>query len=312
MANKDVFNKVLLKIKELRKREENVFLDENKFFSIKKNELSEIAFIDGSNFNILSSSDFSLSFFRIIALVIDGKNKKIIKREFFAFINIKNEFYNVEIFPLNHNSGFFEGFSSFRFSINDKNLRIGNEKVEIKKIEDCIRRLAEIRIAKELKTKVIVLDGSLDAKFDYEKLYLDELYKEKEVYALSKQNNIIVKGISLTTLLRKKGEGYYDSGLKSYKARIYFIKLNEKSDYVFRLDANASIDRVLYFLKQDSRDISFLGYPYSFVKVHQNAVIKKYEKEYFLTKLMVMAGKDWEFIEKKLKDVNAHSVLDQL
>ena len=162
----DIIDEIIERISEI--RENKIRVDEKNFKKIKECSMKSIAFVDGSNMELMSSADFSLQFIRAGYVVYNG-NKRVGKgkKEFFVFVYVNDEEYVAEIFS--------DKKAEMRFSVNDKELRVGNNKVEISKIGEAVRRLAELRIAEDSSAEVIVLDGSLDIKFIKEKEYMDRL-----------------------------------------------------------------------------------------------------------------------------------------
>ena len=279
----------------------------------------KIAFIDGGNAEILASSAFSLHIIRIIALVYEqNKRIQIKKKEFKVLTTIDKDEYVTKSFPK-------EAFKETRFKINDPNLKTGNDNVSISKIGSLIRRLAELEMAKNLTNdaELIILDGSLETKYQEERVYLDklqEVIKDTALIAISKTCNIITnKGNSITALLKniKSDKWYYDPNIKKqdkdYNAQLYFIKLHEKSDYVFRMDLfRGEINQILPLLTINSKDPVFLGYPYGLIEADKLARISNKEADLIKTQLMVNFGKDWNKIKPSLNSVNAHQILDNI
>ena len=298
-------------------------LDRNK---IDKNK---IAFIDGGNAEILKASNFSLQFVRIYYTIYeDNKRVKNKKYEFYLLVNSfeKDEkiFYKTTLFG----DKIIEGaeFDSF-----DKTLTQGINRCDISFIGNVARRFSELSIAKKLvevldKNDLIVLDGSLEAKYTNEKRILDEIYDN----ALDK--GIILGGLSKTcelftdrggsalgalSRIQPKNEWYYHPiGNHNQKHDLVFVKLNEKSRYIFRFDILKKqvddLDRVLRLLKLNSGDPVFIGYPYGLIEADRFARVSNKELELLKTKFMIKAGKNWNKINNLLKTKDSHNVLDRI
>jgi NurA-like 5'-3' nuclease len=191
-----------------------------------------------------------------------------------------------------------------------------------------IRRFSELATAKELvknleKDDIIVLDGSLEAKYTYESNILDELNM------IASEKNISLCGFSKTCeLLTDKGnsiiaalsdiqpdkEWYYHPIARIYdeKYDIFFAKLNKMSDYIFRVDiSDKNFETIFNLLRQNSKDPVFLGYPYSLVEADKFARISNKELELLKTQFMAGFGKDWNKISVFLKTKNSHEILDK-
>jgi len=306
--NDEIIDKITSRLSELK----NVDKQKNfNFLSINKNSSEKtFCFIDGSNFPVLKSNDICLEMIRVSAFYYK-QNKKIKseKKEFFVLVTFKDGLYETECFPLDYS------IDNFKFNIRDEDLMTGKNDVEISRIGGCIRRISELKIAGESNAEIVVLDGSLDAKFSHEKKYLDEIYSRKIACGLSKTTDVL-GNLDFSELIEQKGEWICEIPAKAYKAKTFFAKLNEKSEYIFRIDVAEDkikiLDEIISVLAENSKDIIFLGYPYALIEAHKIAKIDKSEKEYFLTKLMLKLGKDWKFFENKIKDSNAHEKLDKI
>lgn len=316
-----------------------VKISKDNFKEIKKiNSDKKIAFIDGGNIEILESSNFSLQIIRIFYVIYqNNKRLKTGKEEFFILVNSFNKndeiHYKTEIFLLKNQSLLLKKedliFNSF-----DETLKEGIFRTNISKIGEIARRFAELQFAINLidelnEGDIIIRDGTLQSSVTNEGKYFDEIYKK----ALGK--NIMITALSKTTdLFTNAGNSvinalnnlssmpiwyYYpvvEINNKEHKAEMYFIKLHEKSKYIFRFEVfkenNFDINKILSLLQDNSKDPVFLGYPYGLIEADRFARVSNKEKEYFKTLFMAKAGKDWHKIERSLSSVNAHDVLDRI
>jgi len=298
-------------------------LDESNFKPLETIDSNKkIAFLDGGNAEIIASPNFSLQFIRIYYTVYQN-NKRIAseKKEFYVLITSKNQeqdiIFETEIFPINYN------FKNQTFNSFDSTLREGNNRVSISKIGNTIRRFAELSIAKEIDSEIIVLDGDLKSRYTGEQAYLDELYQSgKIIAALSKTNELFTEtgnnfNVVLDDLASLEEWAYYpivEINDEKHKAQILMVKLNKDSKYIFKLeiDKKENINELLSLLKDNSKDPIFFGYPYALVEADKHARVPNNEKDYLKTKLMALAGNKWASLAKYLNTKNAHDILDNI
>ena len=312
--------------------------DKNNFTEIKKSESkNKIAFIDGGNSEIIKSSNFSLNLIRLYYTVYQN-NKRINakKQDFYAFVytkNIDNElFYDVEFIELNNNA--LPNKQDLLLSSLDETIQQGIVRANISSVSNVIRRFSEIKTAINImdnlnNNDIIVLDGSLQCTFTNEKKYFEELYKK------ATEKNIIICGLSkTTTLMTDKGNSISNALNKfnihgkwlynpvveikssNHKSEMAFVKLHEKSKYVFRFEIyknqKEKINDVLNLVANNCNDSVFIGYPYGLIESDRNARVSTQEKEMMLTLFSTKFGKDWEKIKESLRSIDAHEILDSI
>lgn len=297
------------------------------------NSNSKIAFIDGGNMEIMGGADFSLHLARVYCTIYkNNKRIKSKKSEFYvlasAFADGKEIKYRAEIFPENAaalEKGFLV-FDSF-----DSTIREGNNRLRIPKICEIVRKFAEINAAAEITKElergdIIVRDGSLQATVTNESKLLDELYKktaEKNIIvtALSKTSTLLTdKGNSLSAAIKNispKGKWHYhpvaEASNPDHRAEIFFIKLNEKSRHVFRFEVykenGFDINKILSLLSENSKDPTFIGYPYGLIEADKFARVTEEEAKSRRMKFMFLSGKEWADIGERESAVDAHDML---
>jgi hypothetical protein len=272
----------------------------------------KIVFIDAGNAEIITAPDFSLQFVRVCCIVYKSNLKiKYKLNEFFTFVIADQTNFKTRI------------FGDIK---TEEDLLIFDKSLEIKEINNCIRRCAELMIAIEIITEldkgdVIVLDGNFEGKISNEIKYLIQLFNR------AKENNIIVsalaktcslrtkKGNSFTYLLNKVGNGKWYYFLKENdKFNTYFIKLNEKSEYVFRFDIinDFELNLILGLLSSNSKDPVFLGYPYGLIEADKIARVSNNEKEYLRTRILTKIGNKKNIVKQHENALSSHSILDRL
>jgi hypothetical protein len=305
------------------------------FNSIKEFDVNnKIVFIDGGNVELLKAPNFSLQLIRVYYTVyLENKRIKNERKEFYLLINSVEKddslFFKTKIFGDHENLKDFQDAGNRKtisqhniiedFEINsfDKTITQGINRGDISFIGNIARRFAELNLAKKFEDEIIVLDGSLEAKYDGEEKLLEEL-NEKSIIGLSKTCELFTdKGSSALNLLRsfeQEKEWYYHVGKVNEKYDLLFAKLNEKSNYIFRIDVfdMSKIDKILSLLKSNSKDPVFLGYPYGLIEADKFARISNKELELLKTRFMIKAGKNWEKINEFLKAKDSHNILDNI
>lgn len=296
-------------------------LSKENFKQIIKSEDSgkKVAFVDGGNTEILKAANFSLQFIRIFACTFQN-NKRISqeKNEFYILIRIKDERFDVELYPLE--GSILIDKEHINLSSTDSTITQGVNRADIYKIGEIARRFAELAFARTIDSEIIVIDGSLQKKITNEDIYLNSLFeKQATIAGLSKTTSIFTeKGNSITNLLNTFGPKqpwYYHPIVNNNNSpHIYFTKLNEKNDYVFKFEVHGQhdIQELLSLLSENASDPVFLGYPYGLVIADKLARVSNQEREYLLTMLMSSSGEKWKDIKKQCNSVNAHSILDNI
>lgn len=299
-----------------------VKIDKNNFNQITEieNKNKKIIFVDGGNAEIIKASNFSLQFIRVYYNVFED-NKKIKSKRYELFVLVKAVNKDDKI---KYETEFFGNdlkldlvFDSF-----DKSLREGENRVKISKIGEIVRRFLELEVCSTALNEcdVLVMDRDLEVNVTNEDKFFEKLYeKGKIICGLSKTTSLITeKGNSVNALLNslKEGKWYYWPLVESKETDIYFVKLNEKGKYCFRLDISKKVEydinEVLSLLVEQSKDPIFLGYPYGLIDADKFARISNNEKMYLRTMFMTKFGKKWEKIRKYETSVDAHDVLDKV
>lgn len=295
----------------------DTIIDTFKFKEIKKTDSKKkVSFIDGGNLEIIKSPSLCLFFNRIYATTY--KNNKRIKNhlvEFFSLITIQKLddklIYKVKYeFIKNHLE-----LNNYEFDSLDKKLTIQNKRANIELIGDVIRRLAEIKMINMLDTDFVVLDGSLEQVYPYEKELFDNINKKINVCGLSKTNsNLVTTGNSIAPLLLSKTNldtwNYEFDENNNYKS--FFLKLNKNSDYLFKFECENKLinSEVISLLKDNSKDPIFLGYPYGLIEADKFARVTNKEQESLKIKLML--NKEYKKLKPYIKTKDAHSILDNI
>lgn len=282
----------------------------------------KMLFVDGGNSILFESAAFCIGFIRVGGILYsEGKRITRKSEEFYVSVKESDGKYSVKTYPET-------SFSDMTFNPDDESLRNGMERCDMSRIISLIRRFAEIDHAfrNSADADYLLLDGTLEARYPSEDKYLERLFTTGKACALSKTCSLTTKnGISITRLLHDSSEDinsawYYNpiviNDNPKHHAEIYFVRLHERSGYVFRFEIQdrfrGDVHEMFSALVHDSKDPIFLGYPYGLIDVDQYVRISEEESELLRTKISVKFGKGWNDFSKSLNSMNAHSVLDKI
>jgi len=305
-----------------------------KNFHIIRAEASEkkIGFIDGGQTCIFSAPDFSFHLIRVFGHIMQrNKTVKSLKSEFYVLVSAngvdEEVYYKTEVFPITGSAP-----ENITIDSMDNRIKEGVDRGNIIKVCDILRRSVEIEHAINLLGSLksgdfLVLDGTLEARFQIEEDKLKSLYEsgvknEILISALSKSTNLLtMRGRTFITVLKKiapEGIWYYHPVVgiktKSHQAEIYFVKLNKKSNFIFRFEIYkeqnlADIGKVTGILASQAKDLLLPGYPYGLMKADKFARVSESEKEYLKTKFLSKLSKSTQHAIR-INDV--HDILDSI
>ncbi len=281
-----------------------------------------LLFIDGGNCEIVSTPGMSLQLIRNAAVVVKGNRMASSrKREFYALASTEEK----------------EGRKrtvARIYSGKETETAEGKANMGIAAFCDSLRKASEIKFAIETlgmieKGGMVVLDGTLEAVDDMEKRHLDELYHEAvkkgiTVAAVAKTTSLVTdKGSSFAAMLNIKGpekEWFYypiaEINSDYHNAEMLFARLHEKSSHVFRTEVckrqRERIADVAAELKENSRELTFPGYPYGLILADRLARVSEKESDYLKAKMFAAAGSKWKSLRKAISAVDAHDILDRM
>ena len=278
-------------------------INQDNFNKIVPNYNKTIAFVDGGQAEIISTGNFCLSFIRVFAQVFQH-NKKLnsYKKEFYLFT--KARWHNEELV---YESKVFGDKNidenDLLISSNDSTIKTGIERAPIAKVANVARRFAELNLAAEVDSEIIVLDGTLEPSYNHEEKYLTNL--DNNVSALAKSSSLFTSsGNSPVVLLNKLQPGTWSYFIDG---KTYFVKLHEKAKHVFRYEGKKEF---LPYLVENCSDALFLGYPYGLIFVDKMARVSNSEKNSL--KMKFLLNKDNKEVVDYLTTSNAHEILDNL
>ncbi len=301
-----IIDNVIKRVNEQRREVAAISLPQEYFFGIPKELLVRtVFFVDGGTGVILEAPHYCVALVRLHAVAYKGRVR----------CDQKSKEYYVHVARKSAQSQHFAFSVSFFGEETENYSFISQDDLTPSAVVDVVRKVSEARLAKDVlatlsKGDVVVLDGDLIGEHEFEKRALDELRKACTargvlLAGLSKTSRLVSKqGVSIVALLEaqaRAGVWYY-----ALDDETSFVRLHEKSRYIFRLDTATPL-AVCSHLLVLSNDPSFLGYPYGLIEADLRARVSHKEVErlrlIFLTKMNHGAS---------LEALNAHGVLDKL
>jgi hypothetical protein len=297
----------------------------------------KVGFVDGGNVNLFSGASLSLDFIRVAGVVFDGKKYTVpVTLDF--YVSTKIEERDDRLFFVS--TLFFEDLTAKTYSgvceelkkmenylvvaLDDEHLTMGKRNVSIGAVSGIARRFAELIVAKNIQSDVVVLDGSLECTYPGEEKYMTFLLSFSDVVSLAKTSQLLTtKGNAVSYVLRKLSPFemwmYPVASVEKefHRASVSFVRLHPQSKHIFRFECSPrlssdGVKELLGLLSSDANDPVFFGYPYGLIKVDVVARIDNHEKEYLMTKFFAVAGKYAETLQQLMSSTNAHSVLDSI
>jgi hypothetical protein len=296
---------------------------------------ASLFFIDGGQAELFSSPDFCIALMRVACSAFQqNKRVKLLKEDF--TVSIRAEFiedklsYVVTTYP----AGFFS--APIVFEAFDRNLSEGAHRAKLSKILEEVRKCAEIVFANRIVQEnvvagdIIILDGDLEATNYYAKQYYEQLYpaaasKDVLITALAKTSTLLTDtGGSFTALLEgmsSAGIWYYtpvaEINSPKHLAEIFFVKLSEFSKHIFKFEIYnrhppLDLEKIFSLLAQNSRDLTFPGYPYGMILADKLARVSEQEKSEAKLRMSVKFSKEVKEISSSISATNAHEILDKI
>ncbi len=290
-------------------------IDESRFHQLGMFSQGQLWAIDGGNCSLVRSPGLCVDFIRVCGCYYEEKKrKKVIKKEFFVITRAETE-------PPRYVC---ELIGDYRERIYIDAVQDKISEVEIESIAGIIRRMQELRLCDEVMNaaRVIVMDGSMEFRLEEEFNLINDIKKKailKGVLVgfLSKTSRMLTKDAhSLNSTLNElgpKSSWYYHPVFKitNFPGDICFVKLNSKSQYVFRLDFFEDIRRLASELASNSDDPVFLGYPFCLIEADRIARVGNQEKEYLKTVFMNKI-RNRSKLSYLLANMDAHDKLDSI
>lgn len=294
-----------------------------------------IAFVDGGNAELVRAPHLSLQLVRTCGItysIVDGnlKREETSREEFFVLVKVVRE-------PeLRYEAHLLGKDKTLSFNPTDRALLIGVKRAEPSAIGGIVRRFSELKLATELASGLsegdaLVIDGTLEATYPGERDVLENAAK-----AASEQGVTLAALAKRCSLLTKEGKpllhavGSLAKGADTWRcefakgttaehnARLFALKLHPKARHLFRLDIHENtfnennFNALLAGLALHSREATFPGYPYGLIEADKMARISNRQKSYHKSLLEARLGKRWQELEKAMRSLNAHDILDSM
>jgi hypothetical protein len=281
-----------------------------------------ICYVDGGEGTLIDGGPFGLYLIRAYAIVIQkGRQKKSLSSEFNLSVKTgTNGIFETQMYSIRGTSPKILTMDSM-----DARLKEGVDRGRPGKLASLIRRISELELAKEAlyyleSGDLIILDGTLETRFEEEKMAMEQLMEEATeksvlVAAVSKSSNMITtkgKPVDKLFLLSGPGDSWYYHPVADAKGfELYLCKLHPKARHVLRLDMPKGLladpGKVFSILAASSKDLSIPGYPYWLVKVDRLARVQDSEARYMRQKLLASVKGLESFIGR-----DVHSLLDSM
>lgn len=305
------------------------------------------AFLDGGNLPIIKAPSFAVHFERVYSCCFKGRDRiklELPRIEFFAVavaVGGDDVKYQVKLIPLNpEHKKYLPKESDLLFDSYDETFREGQERIEIGRVGDIARSFAEWNYAEfvigELGAgDVFVRDGTLHAPYTNQTAYAEKAYeaarKKGALFCgVSKTSQLYTTSglplsVAISRLARENkiaAPWYYENIVEitdpAHKADMSFARLNQESEYAFRVEIlkgqEEEKERAMSALAENSKDISFPGYPYGLLDADKNARVSYEELESLRMLLFSEISKGGGF--KEFKDLllgsDAHDWLNRV
>ncbi|MDA4131046.1 MAG: hypothetical protein OK457_09770 [Thaumarchaeota archaeon] len=277
-----------------------------------------LAFVDGGNLELLGAPNFSVQLNRICSSLWKNNARytklKLPQVNFFSAI-----FSTIDDGKISYQTIIVPGDPAFSallpdpmhlsFDSFDRTITNGNQRADTSKVASIARNFAEWKYAAAVSEylctdDILVMDGSLQTQFTNEWEYfrrLEQATQKREVIlsSLSKTSTLFTdSGLSLLGSISQfaKNEGVEGEWVHplfdSRKHHVFglVVKLNDISDWVFRLDfqrdqflklSEETLNEILNLFCSNSSDPSFPGYPYGSIDVDLFSRVSQNELDYY-------------------------------
>lgn len=279
-----------------------------------------IVFVDGGNGELLKGPNVSVQFVRIYATWyhLNARVKRELKERIVVVVAQKKDMdlsFETKVFDIDGNE-----LSSRSFDAFDPALAFAGRRADPSTVAGYVRKLLELGFAENIieqlkENDILVRDGDLEpfGAAVEERVKFLRLVSEKKkviVLGLSKTSTLCTdSGNSATHVLSTiapSGSWVYYSG-----GRVGFVKLHQKSDYVFRCDIlqqdKDSLLKAAPLLAANAEDPAFLGYPYGLIEADKFAQVTKDELAQLRLRFAVQSKEVFKSIEHA---IDAHDLLN--
>jgi hypothetical protein len=292
-------------------------IDKANFHPLCEEEKINVVFIDGGNIEIAGNNNFSLQLMRIYYTIYEN-NRRIDSKTstYFVFVDSVKEsssiIYDAKVYQNN------QCVETFKYNLSENNIRAKPESIVCS-----VRRIFEIRTAGLLSNSktIAVMDGNLAVKNTLEYAEMEKV-KSTLIAGISKTSSVMTDaGANLVGYINNISPPdttwFYHPICKNnnrmHRAEIIIAKLHKKSEFAFMIDIKEkeNINQIIYNLSLNSKDPSFLGYPYGLIEADRFARCQEQEKQ-FLSARFLQSCDNPQKIRKILNTNKAHSILDSI
>lgn len=291
---------------------ERIPIRKDAFFKLSSELSRKVVFVDGGNAEFLSGPNVSLQFARFYAGV--WENNARVRREvqecvIASVMQKKGEdvAFVVTVFSMDG-----EELRKYDIDIFDQRVSFGKRRAEPYAVGNLVRKKLELEFsasfAKMLsKGDLLVRDGELDSDIE-ETAVLLEASKNISLLSISKTCRLCTdSGSSALFVLEKlapSGSWFYFAG-----GNVAFAKLHQNSKHIFRVDVqNVESLNSLPCLIENSKDPSFLGYPYGLIDADKFAQVSKEEISQLKLRFAIKSKELFGSLERSL---DAHDILNK-
>jgi hypothetical protein len=291
---------------------ERIPIRRDAFFGLSPESSKKVVFVDGGNAEFLSGPNVSLQFARFYAGF--WENNVRVKRELqecvIASVMQKKDAdvnFDVTVFSMDG-----EELRKYQFDVFDQRIAFGKRRAEPYAVGNLMRKKLEIEFAASFaktlsKGDLLVRDGEIDTDIEETQLLIDSS-KNCSLLCVSKTCRLCTdSGSSALFVLEKlapKGCWLYFAG-----GSVAFARMHENGKHIFRFDVpNIESLNSLPCLLSNSKDPSFLGYPYGLIDADKFAQVTKEEISQIKLRFALKSKELFGSLERSL---DAHDILNK-
>jgi hypothetical protein len=314
-----------------------------KKFAPKRNG-STLCFVDGGNLDIVSAPNFSIQFLRVASVAFkDGKRAQLSlsqRIESIALVTHASDLkkFKVQYFPLDEKQRQYlpQDFEISKSSFSNSQDELAQHPISA--AGGAARKFAEwnygARIIRECLDKgdIFVRDGALQVGLEGEEKFATDAYaaangKGVTFAGFAKTSTLVTTtGFPLTASVQMlankhnvEGEWYYGPLAENLNPRhlgdIFVGKFFEHSPYAFRFEihngAGRNVGATFEEIADNSRDLSFPGYPYGLVVADKMARVEMGERDALQARIKLHLSKI-KGIRECLAATDAHKIISGL
>ena len=254
--------------------------------------------------------------------------------------------YSIELIPrIEEHRKYLPDEKDLIFNSFDRSLMIGNRRAQLTSAAASSRIFGEWKLAENVIKNclepgdMLVRDGSLQTQVTGESNYSNKAYeqaiKKKVIFTgLAKTSTLFTDTgmplFSAISIIAKRNElgdqrWFYQPIVEiqapDHRAEMLAVRLHPKSKHVFRFEIlkdqaekMGEYDEVVSQLAENSRDATFLGYPYGLIEADRVARVRNEEIEpHRILLLSTLSGLGaWPELEAFIRSVDAHQIIDEI